>query len=122
MKAESIGLCHHEGLQLCYDFLIKKGINAVFPKETDGVFNRDLHLFINSTEYIITWYINESTLWLGEKNVSAFIKFKHIYVDTTYPIIGGNRSIVFSYTKNERKNIFDREFPYDSLLIPIIRR
>lgn len=121
MELNSIDLCQKEGLEECTIFFKKNKIKYSFPIQEEGKFNRDLSFFVNRKEYIITWYINECTLWLDGKNTGAFIKFKYIFLDLTYPLIGGNRSIAFSYRKNKKESIFDNEFPYDVLRIIVNR-
>lgn len=69
--------------------------------------------------YTIEWFINQSTLKIGNNKRSSRIPFKYIYLDNTFPLIDGNRSIAFSFVKNEKKSMFDSEFLYENFRIPI---
>jgi len=42
-----------------------------------------------------------------------------MYYDTTYPFKNGNKSIGFSYIKKDKKNIFDRVYPFEVFRIPL---
>lgn len=108
-----------EGLEKLYQFLKDIGVSAVFEKPKDDLtLARVIGIFVDNEEYQIIWYKNECTLKLGLGARSPLYKFRYVYLDTTFPLVGGNKSIGFSYTKNEPKSPFDRLFPYESFRIP----
>lgn len=100
-------------------FLNKNGVDARLLNPDDSGFSRIIHFRIYEIEYRIIWFINQSTLQIGTSKRAACIPFKYIYIDETFPLVGGNKSIGFSYTKNKKKSIFDREYPYEIFRIPL---
>ena len=101
------------------EFLIKLGIHANLVQPDRHGFSRTIEFTVYDTIYRIVWFTNESTLRIGGSDRSASIPFRHIYLDTTYPLSKGNKSMGFSYTKNKKKNIADREYPYEVFRIPL---
>lgn len=90
----------------------------VTHEEGEGHFNRNILFEVNDVKYTIEWYINSCTLMIGTGHRKALIPFKYMYFDNTYPLIGGNRSIGFSYTINENAGIHERRYPFESFRIP----
>lgn len=80
---------------------------------------RSIKFSVYGINYRIVWYCNQSQLLIGDSDRAAVIPFKYMYVDRTFPLIGGNKSIGFAYTKAKRETIFDREFPYECFRIPV---
>ena len=101
------------------EFLENLGVKTELLNSGDNYFKRDIQFYINGIRYVINWFVNESTLRIGEGDRRACIPFRYMYYDTTYPLINGNKSIGFSYTKNEKSNMFDRMYPYEILRIPL---
>lgn len=108
------------GIEELISFLEKNGISPNRPNNPEPVgFSRVINFKVYDTEYQIIWYVNQSTLKIGSGNRAAFAPFRHVYLDTTFPLIGGNRSIGFSYEKYEKKSIFDSEYPFGIIRIPL---
>lgn len=112
-----------DGIKDIVDFLnqFPDSIKVEDIIETPGfVFNRKVKFMINDTKYVITWYVNESTITIGESNRSPRYTFKHVWFDTTFPLVGGNKSLAFSHDILEGENIrYGNKQPYDSFRIPI---
>lgn len=119
-KEKFVDCTQVDGIELIINFLKTIGIDA-FQKEVDETanFNRTIFFTIYNVEYQIEWYVNQSTLIIGNKNRSARLPFKYIYLDDCFPLVFENLSIGFSYTKNQKQSIFDREFPYENFRIPL---
>lgn len=118
-KVKSIDTATKEGRNLIVDFLNSHGVNAtVFGLESNS-YAREIRFSVYGIDYIIIWFVNQSTLYIGEGERAASIPFKHIYLDECFPIAGGNKSIGFAYVKNEKHSMFDREFPYEVFRIPL---
>ncbi len=100
-------------------FLEGLGLNVDDNNIDNEIFCREIKFSVYGIDYKITWYKNESTLKIGSGNRPACIPFRYMYLDTTFPIIEGNRSIGFSYVKNKKTSAFDREYPYEILRIPL---
>jgi len=118
MKTKYID-CNNNTPTEIVEFLNNIGIEAHQEELPDNVFNRLIHFSIYGIDYKIIWYSNQSTLQIGENIRPAQIPFRYIYLDETFPLIGGNVSIGFAYKKNEVKSIIDRPFQYDLLRIPL---
>ena len=99
-------------------FLEKLNIKTELVGENES-FKRDIEFSVYGIKYTIRWYVNNSTLMVGEGNRRACIPFKYMYYDNTYPLIDGNKSIGFSYTKNEKHDIWNRQYPFESFRIPV---
>lgn len=95
------------------------GIKTIRYGHHEEYFERYISFRVYDIEYTITWFKNESTLSIGQGERAACIPFKYIYFDNTYPLIKGNKSIGFSYHKNEKQTVFDRMYPYEVLRIPL---
>lgn len=65
------------------------------------------------------WHKNESKLKIGKSPRSPFVMFKYIYFNSTFPIVGGNKNLGFSFTKKVKTNMFDDEFNYSDFRIPL---
>lgn len=100
------------------DFLENLGIKTKLLGAEEH-FKREIEFFVNGIRYVIDWYVNESSLRIGDGNRRACIPFRFMYYDTTYPLINGNKSIGFSYTKYEKNSMWDRMYPYEILRIPL---
>lgn len=108
---------------ICFEKIIKTlndvGIKTEIINKDEYGFSRTIDFKVYEIEYRIVWFINESTLYIGGGVRAAQIPFKYIYIDRTYPLFGGNKSVAFSYVKNKKESIFDREFPFGCFRIPI---
>jgi len=120
MKQFKVNVCQEDGIKLICEFLSKLGISNTEPiKLPDYQFNRIIEFEINGQKYYIEWFINQCTLIIGDKKSGARIPFRWMYQDTTFPLIGGNRSLGFSQDRTETTSILDLEFPFSVLRIPI---
>ena len=99
--------------------LSARGIESELIDHDKYGFSRKIKFKVYDIDYYIIWFTNESTLHIGEGIRTARIPFKYMYLDTTYPLVYGNSSIGFSYTKNEKKSLCSREYPYEVFRIPI---
>lgn len=107
------------GFDEIIEALNKLGIeNELVNKDKYG-FSRTIQFKIYDITYRIIWFVNQSTLTIGEGKRPAQIPFKYIYFDNTFPLIDGNKSLGFSFVKFEKKSIFDRQFPYEVFRIPL---
>lgn len=104
--------------QMC-EFLNKHGIKTTMINPADTGYSRTIQFKVYEVDYRIVWFINESTLQIGSGDRPAQIPFKYIYFDTTFPLVKDNKSIGFSYVKNEVKGWFDWEFPYEVFRLPL---
>ena len=95
------------------------GVNVRYGKKDNHGFTRVLEFNVYNLEYKITWFKNQSTLDIGDHTRCATIPFLYIYHDTTFPLRGGNTSIGFSFTKKPKKQMYDEEYPYEVLRIPL---
>ena len=82
-------------------------------------YSRTIKFTIYDQVFKIVWFNNESNLKIGDSKRAACIPFKYIYLDTTYPLVGGNRSLGFSYSINKNAGMFDRVFDYAVFRIPL---
>ena len=107
------------GFDEIIETLNKLGIkNEIVNKDKYG-FSRTIQFKVYDITYRIIWFVNQSTLTIGEGKRPAQIPFKYIYFDNTFPLIDGNKSLGFSFVKFEKKSIFDRQFPYEVFRIPL---
>ena len=118
MKQLKLDTCALDGLENIIKFLESHGIVSEYVN-FDGTYSRTIQFIINAQTYQIIWFRNESKLKIGTDKRSAFITFKHIYFDSCHPIVGGNESLAFSYTKKDKTSIFDNEFNYQDFHIPL---
>lgn len=102
-------------------FLNRNGVNvnAELVDLDNYGFSRTIAFTVYGIEYRIVWFQNESTLQIGAHKRAARIPFKYMYLDECFPLVGGNKSIGFAYTKLEKTSVFDREYPYEVFRIPI---
>ena len=100
-------------------FLESFGIKPVLINVDKYGFSREIKFEVYGQIYVIDWWINQSYLHIGNFNRSAQIPFKYLYLDTTFPLVDGNRSLAFADEKLERKSTFDREYPFAVFRIPI---
>lgn len=107
-----------DGMEPIKEFLATFGIVATSEPNEGGTFNREIFFTVNGAEYVIVWYPNEAKLKMGRDPRAAFIPFRAMYHDTTFPLVGGNSAIGFSYQYNTSPNFWDRVFPYESFRIP----
>ena len=101
------------------EFLKKQGVEATLINTDEYGYSRTIEFSIYSITYRVVWFCNESTLRIGTGDRAAQIPFKYIYLDTTFPLIKGNKSIGFSYTKKKCTGIADREYPYEVFRVPL---
>jgi hypothetical protein len=107
------------GLEELFDFLTKAGVNPKYTGAEDYGFSRVIEFKVYDITYRCIWFKNETTLRIGLGERAACIPFRYIFIDDCFPLVGGNLSIGFSYTKNERASILDREYPYEVFRIPL---
>lgn len=101
------------------EFLENNGIKITRVPEVDGHYDRTIEFHIYNLKYTISWYVNQSKLYIGDGGRCAFIPFRYLFLDLCYPIAGANLSIGFSQTKKEKVNMFDREYPFECFRIPL---
>ena len=107
------------GFDEIIEALNKLGIeNELVNKDKYG-FSRTIQFKVYDITYRIIWFVNQSTLTIGEGKRPAQIPFKYIYFDNTFPLIDGNKSLGFSFVKFEKKSMFDRQFPFEVFRIPL---
>lgn len=104
-------------LEKIVELFKKYGIKTEYINHDGYNYSRTISFRVYDIDYRIVWFCNESSLHIGEGKRAACIPFKYCYYDTTFPIVGGNRSIGFSYKKEENNPI--RSFPYEVFRIPI---
>lgn len=108
-----------DGLETFLNFLNNHGVKAELVDFDKYDFSRTIGFTVYGIEYRIVWFVNESTLQIGTHKRAARIPFKYMYFDRSFPLIGDNKSIGFSYVKFEKKSMFDREYPYEVFRLPI---
>ena len=99
--------------------LEKSGIKTEYINKDKHDYSRTIDFKVYGIDYRIVWFCNHSTLEIGTCIRPACIPFKYCYFDTSYPLVGGNKSVGFSYKKYEQKNRFDRVYPYEVFRIPV---
>ena len=107
------------GFDEIIEALNKLGIKNEIVNVDKYGFSRTIQFKVYDTIYRIIWFVNQSTLTIGEGKRPAQIPFKYIYYDNTFPLVDGNKSLGFSFVKFEKKSIFDRQFPYEVFRIPL---
>lgn len=108
-----------DGLETILNFLNNHGVKAELVDFDDYGFSRTIGFTVYGIEYRIIWFKNQSTLQIGTHRRAAQIAFKYVYFDNCFPLVGGNKSIGFSYVKLERKSVFDRQYPYEVFRLPL---
>lgn len=108
-----------KGLTNTINFLDSVGIKSHLANLDDNGYARTIEFKVYDQTYQILWYCNESYLKIGTHKRSPVIPFRHIYHDTSYPLVGGNSSLGFSYTKKENVSMFDDGFNYQDFRIPL---
>lgn len=108
-----------DGLETFLNFLNSHGIKAELIDFDDYGFSRTIGFAVYGIEYRIIWFKNQSTLQIGTHRRAGQIPFKYMYFDNCFPLVGGNKSIGFSYVKLERKSVFDRQYPYEVFRLPL---
>lgn len=108
-----------DGPETFLNFLNNNGVKAELVDFDKYGFSRTIGFNVYGIEYRIVWFVNESTLQVGTHKRAARISFKYMYFDRCFPLIGGNKSIGFSYVKLEKKSMFDREYPYEVFRLPV---
>ena len=119
MKKHSLDTCTLDGLENIISFLKKYDIESEYVNFNEYSYSRTIQFTVDEQTYQIVWFRNESKLKIGTGLRSPFINFKYIYFDNSFPIVGSNRILGFSYTRNEVKYIFDVEFNYQDFRIPL---
>lgn len=119
MKISKLDVCVKDGLEHLVLFLEQFGITSKYINFDKYNFSRTIEFVVNEQTYQVVWFINESKLIIGNNIRSPFVVFKHVYFDNCTPIVGGNNNLGFSYTKNVKNNMFDREFDYQNFRIPL---
>jgi len=87
------------------------------PPHTPTYYDRDIYFTISNTKYKITWFHNESTLYIGGEDTSPLIPFKYMELNTTFPT--RHNHLKFSYRITGEG--FLRGLAYDSFYIPLLK-
>lgn len=119
MKQQMLDTCTLDGLKNIVEFLKGYGIESEYVDFDKHNYSRTIQFTVNEQTYQIYWFNNESKLKIGTHKRAGFVMFKYIYFDTCFPIIGGNENLGFSYTKHEKKSMFDRTFNYYDFRLPL---
>ena len=119
MKQSVLDTCTLDGLENIISFLNSYNIESEYVAFDKHSYSRTIQFTVNEQVYQIVWFNNESVLKIGSGIRSPFVKFKYIYFDNCLPIVGGNENLGFSYTRHEKKSIFDMEFNYQDFRIPL---
>ena len=88
-----VGLDSKEAL---IKFLELNGIEVKLVDYNEYDFSRTLEFMVYDQVYNILWFQNESVLKIGNSKRSPQVTFKHVFFNTTYPLIGGNKCLTFS--------------------------
>ena len=107
------------GKKELFSFLKEHGLNPEWINKDENGWTRILQFKVYDILYQVVWFCNESKLHIGDHKRSSFIPFRYVYYDSNFPLFGGNKAIGFTYTKYEKKSIFDREYPYEAFRIPL---
>jgi hypothetical protein len=107
------------GLENIISYLKEFNVKSSFVNTDKYGFSRTIEFKVYNTIYRIVWFKNQSELLIGDNKRAARIPFRYMYYDNTFPCVGGNKCIGFSQVKFEKKNMFDKEFPYECFRIPI---
>lgn len=81
-------------------------------------FSREIKFKIYDQEFVIQWYHNQSTLYVGKGNRSPCIPFKYLIYDNTYPLIDGNKSLAFCDELVDNP-FYGKRHPFASFRIPL---
>lgn len=119
MKQSVLDTCTLDGLENIVLFLNSYNIQSEYVAFDKHSYSRTIQFTVNEQVYQIVWFNNESKLKIGTHKRSSFVTFKYIYFDNCFPIVGGNENLGFSYTRHEKKSIFDMEFNYQDFRIPL---
>lgn len=94
------------------------GIKTEIININENGFSREILFTIYNIEYVIEWWVNISYLKIGNHNRAAKYPFKHILLNTTYPLVGKNECISFIPKLLEKKSIFEIGHEFEVLYIP----
>ena len=119
MKQQVLGTCTLDGLENIVEFLKSHNIESKYVDFDKYNYSRTIEFIVNEQTYQIYWFNNESKLKIGTHERAGFVKFKYIYFDNCFPIVGGNDNLGFSYIKKEKENMFDSEFNYYDFRLPL---
>ena len=119
MKRYSLDTCTLDGLENIISFLKGYNIESRHVNFNEYSYSRTIQFTVEEQTYQIVRFRNESKLKIGVGDRSPFVTFKYIYFDNSFPIVGSNRSLGFSYTRKEVEYILDREFNYQDFRIPL---
>lgn len=119
MKQQVLDTCTLDGLENIIAFLKIHNIESEYVYLDKYNYSRTIQFTVNEQVYQIVWFNNESSLKIGSGIRPPFVKFKYIYFDNCLPIVGGNENLGFSYTRHEKKSVFDMEFNYQDFRIPL---
>ena len=88
------------GVEELKEFLLNKfNIESEIVNISENGFSRDLLFSVNGQDYLITWFCNQSCIKIGTHKRPAQIPFNYLFLNETYPLLGGNRNIEFSMTE-----------------------
>lgn len=118
MKQNQVNTCTLKGLEDMVEFLKCCGVESEYIN-FDGSYSRTIQFVVDEQIYQILWFNNESKLRIGVSKRASFVVFKYIYLDTTFPLISGNKGLGFSFTKKGMKGMFDQEFNYYDFRLPL---
>jgi len=99
-------------------FLKGLGLNSEMVNTDKYGFSRRIEFKVYNQVYNIVWFKNSSTLIIGSNDRSPQIPFRHMKLDDTFPLVGGNRAIKFTYNLEEITTFSDG-YSYNSFRIPL---
>ena len=89
-------------------------------KTDEHGFSREIEFEVGDDAYSILWFKNQSTLRLGKSKGAPEMPFRHMFHDRTHPSFNSQGGAIgFCYDRYVRDSVFDREFPFESLRIPL---
>lgn len=119
MQTVYINTAVANGRKVITDFLKQYGIDAKHSQPDERGFCRTIEFQVYGIQYKIIWFVNQSTLEIGGGERPAQIPFKYIYLDTTFPLVRGNKSLGFSYSIKEDFKLWESPFPYEVFRLPL---
>lgn len=101
------------------EFLIVCGIGVEKVNPNSYGYSRTLEFTIDGQIYNIVWFQNESKLKIGKSDRAPFIMFKNVFLDTTFPLFGGNKCLSFAFNVKNNIGMFDSPYNYSDFKIPL---
>lgn len=108
------------GLEELFDILSKHAKDVEYiQKDKISGFSRTIAFRVKDRTYTVVWFKNHSTLRIGGESDAPQIPFRHVFFDTTFPLVGGNRSLAFCYDAEECSWSGRQMEPFASFRIPL---